>query len=176
MELKKVNLTGAVSVVDAKNNSESSDYKCNPKALQGAQGVYVNSAAGAQPRNDAATIRIRGMGTFSSAGNDPLFLIDGVRNIDRMNQSDIASISVLKDAASASIYGSRAANGVVLVKHKKSGSRKIFSVSYNNSFRITANPYLPDAVWDPILYMKGFDKAYENEGRAPFYADIIEEI
>ena len=50
-----------------------------------------------------------------------------------------------------------------------------FSVSYNNSFGLQQITYLPDAVWDPILYMKGFDKAYENEGRAPLYADIIEE-
>lgn len=60
------------------------------------------------------------MGTFSSAGNDPLFLIDGVPGtLTDVNPSDIASISVLKDAASASIYGSRAANGVVLVTTKK---------------------------------------------------------
>lgn len=171
---KKVNLTGAVSVVDAKT-IQNRPITNATQALQGAQGVYVNSAAGAQPGNDAATIRIRGMGTFSSAGNDPLFLIDGVPGtLTDVNPSDIASISVLKDAASASIYGSRAANGVVLVTTKKAEAGK-FSVSYNNSFGLQQITYLPDAVWDPILYMKGFDKAYENEGRAPLYADIIEE-
>lgn len=174
MEYKKVNLTGAVSVVDAKT-IQNRPITNATQALQGAQGVYVNSAAGAQPGNDAATIRIRGMGTFSSAGNDPLFLIDGVPGtLTDVNPSDIASISVLKDAASASIYGSRAANGVVLVTTKKAEAGK-FSVSYNNSFGLQQITYLPDAVWDPILYMKGFDKAYENEGRAPLYADIIEE-
>ena len=171
---KKVNLTGAVSVVDSKT-IQNRPITNATQALQGAQGVYVNSAAGAQPGNDAATIRIRGMGTFSGAGNDPLFLIDGVPGtLTDVNPSDIASISVLKDAASASIYGSRAANGVVLVTTKKAEAGQ-FSVSYNNSFGLQQITYLPDAVWDPILYMKGFDKAYENEGKAPLYADIIEE-
>ena len=63
---------------------------------------------------------------------------------------------------------------MVLVTTKKAEAGK-FSVSYNNSFGLQQITYLPDAVWDPILYMKGFDKAYENEGRAPLYADIIEE-
>lgn len=171
---KKVNLTGAVSVVNAKDFANR-PLTNSTQALQGVQGVYVNSAAGAQPGNDAATVRIRGMGTFSSAGNEPLVLIDGVSgSLTDVNPSDIASISVLKDAASAAIYGSRAANGVILVTTKK-GEEGKFSVSYNNSFSWQKITYLPDACWDPILYMQGYDKALRNEGASPLYADVIEE-
>lgn len=119
MEYRKSELNRSRFCCRFQNYSKPANYKCDP-SITGAQGVYVNSAAGAQPGNDAATIRIRGMGTFSGAGNDPLFLIDGVPGtLTDVNPSDIASISVLKDAASASIYGSRAANGVVLVTTKK---------------------------------------------------------
>lgn len=172
---KKVNLTGAVSVVDAEA-IENRPLTNATQALQGIQGVYVNSASGAQPGNDAATIRIRGMGTFSGAGNDPLVLINGVSgSLSDVNPGDIESISVLKDAASAAIYGSRAANGVILVTTKQAQEGR-FSVSYNNSFSLQQITYLPDAVWDPILYMQGLDKAYENEGRAPIYgAELIRE-
>lgn len=67
-----------------------------------------------------ASVRIRGTGTFSSAGTDPLVLIDGLAgSLDDVNPNDIQSISILKDAASASIYGNRAANGVILIETKK---------------------------------------------------------
>lgn len=173
---KKVNLTGAVSMVDSKSISNRPITNAS-QALQGVQGVYVNQGNGAQPGNDAATIRIRGMGSFSSAGNDPLILIDGIAgSLSDVNPQDIASISVLKDAASSAIYGSRAANGVILVTTKKAEAGK-FSVQYNNSFGLQQITYLPDAVWDPILFMEGYNEAYMNEGNTePFYSNaLIEE-
>lgn len=169
---KKVNLTGAISVLDEKTITNR-PLTNSSQALQGVQGIYVNQAGG-QPGKDAATIRIRGVGTLND--NDPLVLVDGVASsLSDVNPNDIASISVLKDAASSAIYGSRAANGVVLVT-TKTGKQGEFSVQYNNSFGVQKVTYLPDAVWDPILFMEGWNTAYKNEGKAQLYSDeTIEE-
>lgn len=164
---KKVNLTGAVSVVEAKSLSNR-PLTNSTQALQGTQGLYVNQAGG-QPGRDRATIRIRGVGTLNN--NDPLILVDGVASsLDDVNPNDIASVSVLKDAASSAIYGSRAANGVILVTTKKA-DKEGFTVQYNNNFGVQKVTYLPDAVWDPIAYMEGFNVAYRNEGQKPIYSD-----
>lgn len=122
---KKADLTGAVSVV---KTSDIRDIPLgNPiKALQGrVPGVYIttNGSPGAQ-----ATVRIRGVGTIGN--NNPLYVIDGVpteRGLNEINQADIESMQVLKDASSASIYGSRAANGVIIITTKKgkAGTMKI---------------------------------------------------
>ena len=120
---KKADLTGAVAVV---NVAEIKDIPLgNPlKALQGrVPGVSI-STDGAP--NSAATVRIRGIGTLGN--NDPLYVIDGIptkRGLQELNQNDIESIQVLKDASSATIYGSRAANGVIIVTTKK--AKKGFS-------------------------------------------------
>lgn len=169
---KKVNLTGSVSVL-TDESINNRPFTNSTQALQGIQGLYVNQAGG-QPGKDNATIRIRGVGTLND--NDPLVLVDGVpSSLSDVNPSNIANISVLKDAASAAIYGSRAANGVILVT-TKTGEKGKFSVQYNNSFGIQKVTYLPDAVWDPILFMEGWNTAYENEGKALLYSkETIEE-
>lgn len=129
---KKVNLTGSVSVL-TDESINNRPFTNSTQALQGIQGLYVNQAGG-QPGKDNATIRIRGVGTLND--NDPLVLVDGVpSSLSDVNPSNIANISVLKDAASAAIYGSRAANGVILVT-TKTGEKGKFSVQYNNSFGI----------------------------------------
>jgi TonB-dependent starch-binding outer membrane protein SusC len=121
---KKVNLTGSISVLDAKT-IQNRPLTSSSQALQGVQGIYVNQAGG-QPGRDGATIRIRGIGSIGGSGKlEPLVMVDGVEySLNDVNPSDIESISVLKDAASTSIYGSRAANGVILITTKmgKSGS------------------------------------------------------
>lgn len=114
---KKADLTGAVSVV---NVSEIKDIPLgNPvKALQGrVPGVFITSSG---DPNSSATVRIRGIGTLGN--NDPLYVIDGIptkRGLQELNQNDIESIQVLKDASAATIYGSRAANGVIIVTTKR---------------------------------------------------------
>lgn len=114
---KKADLTGAVSVV---NVSEIKDIPLgNPlKALQGrVPGVLITTNG---DPNSNATVRIRGIGTLGK--NDPLYVIDGIptkRGLQELNQNDIESIQVLKDASSATIYGSRAANGVIIVTTKR---------------------------------------------------------
>lgn len=127
---RKADLTGAISVVsvdDIKNLPEN-----NPmKALQG-RVAGMNVSGDGNP-SGTATIRIRGIGTLNN--NDPLFVIDGVPTkggMHELNSSDIESIQVLKDASSASIYGSRAANGVIIVttKQGKQGKTKVNFDSY----------------------------------------------
>ena len=170
---KKVNLTGAVSSLDAET-LENRPITNSTQALQGTQGVYVNQA-GAQPGADGATIRIRGQGTLND--NNPLILVDGIEfPLEAVNPNDIESISVLKDAASSAIYGSRAANGVILVK-TKTGKKGKFTVDYNNYFGVQQATYLPDFVYDPIVFMEMRNQAQRNEGKLTVdYSDqLIEE-
>jgi TonB-linked SusC/RagA family outer membrane protein len=114
---KKADLIGAVSVVNVNDIKDVPEGNAI-KALQGrVPGVYITTNGSTQ---GGATVRIRGVGTLNN--NDPLYIIDGVpttRGLEEINQADIASMTVLKDAASASIYGSRAANGVIIVTTKR---------------------------------------------------------
>lgn len=126
---KKSVVTGAISSVKA---AELENLPLNSvgQSLQGrASGVTVFSNSG-QP-GSAATIRVRGVTSFSGK-NDPLYVVDGIQtdNLTNINQSDIESIEILKDAASAAIYGTRAANGVVLVTTKKGKAGKL-TVNYS---------------------------------------------
>jgi len=121
---KKSVVTGAISSVKA---AELENLPVNSvgQSLQGrASGVTVFANSG-QP-GSSATIRVRGITSFSGT-NDPLYVVDGIQtdNITNLNQNDIESIEVLKDAASAAIYGTRAANGVILVTTKKGKSGKL---------------------------------------------------
>ncbi len=127
---KKVNLTGAIGSITNKQ-IEYKNVMQTSQVLQGEiSGVTVETNTGS-PGRDLATIRIRGIGTFSNAGKNPLVLVDGIpSSLDNLNPNSIQSISVLKDAASASIYGSRAANGVILIETKKGKMGKL-SVNYN---------------------------------------------
>lgn len=116
---KKVNMTGAVSSVksDALENRPMNNAT---NALAGlAAGLSVTNTGGSTPGWESPTIRIRGQGTLNNS--DPLVVIDGMTggSISDINPQDIESISILKDAASSSIYGSRAANGVILITTKK---------------------------------------------------------
>lgn len=116
---KKVNLTGAVSTVsDAKlENRAAPNLSTMLTGL--ASGVSVRQSSG-NPGEDGASIRIRGVGTFSGDYRSPLVVIDGaVADMNSVNPEDVESISVLKDAASAAIYGARGANGVILVTTKR---------------------------------------------------------
>ena len=120
---RKADLTGAVSVVSASDLQKQQEN--NPmKALQG-KVPGLNIAADGNP-SGTTTIRIRGVGTLND--NDPLFIIDGVptkAGMHELNPNDIESMQILKDAASASIYGSRAANGVIIITTKRGAEGKI---------------------------------------------------
>jgi len=163
---KKVNLTGAITTVNMEEK-EGQPITNVSNALHGAPGLFVNQS-NSQPGVDRSTIRIRGIGTLNN--NDPLVLVDGIEySMDELNPADIASISVLKDA-SAAIYGSRAANGVILVTTKKGqGTPK---VNYSYYYGRQKTTFMPDAIWDPIAYMKLKNQAELNEGKtAVDYSD-----
>ena len=143
---KKVNLTGSVSTVDVSKTLEARPYSDISKALQGAvPGLTIISSSGkigAQP-----SISIRGLGTLSnSATSKPLLIVDGVamEDISLLNTQDIENISVLKDAASTSIYGTRAAFGVILITTKSAQKTDRVSVNYTNNFSFDTPTILPD--------------------------------
>ena len=126
---KKVNVIGSIGMVDSKkleNRATSSVVS----ALTGQMPGVTITQKGGRPGTDTGTIRVRGVGSFGAEA-DALILIDGIPgNMSDINPADIQSISVLKDAATAAIYGARAANGVVLVTTKMGKEQKV-SVSYN---------------------------------------------
>jgi TonB-dependent SusC/RagA subfamily outer membrane receptor len=116
---KKVNVTGSVSTIDTEEIEKLNVTQTSQLLTGQVSGLTVLQNSG-QPGKDKVDIRIRGLGTFSGAGNSPLVLVDGLASsLDNVDFNDIANISVLKDAASASIYGARAANGVILIETKK---------------------------------------------------------
>lgn len=166
---KKVNLTGSLSVLDMKT-MENRPVTNASQALHGVSGLWVNQAGG-KPGQDVGTIRIRGVGTFNSSGNNPLVLVDGVEyNLNEINPDFIESITVLKDA-SAAIYGSRAANGVILVTTKTGKKAERSEVNYSFSYGSQQPTFLPDVVWDPIEYMTMKNQALINEGKSPAAVD-----
>src|SRR5690606_25585851 len=116
---KKVNLTGAVATVNSEDLEKRTVTKAS-LALQGQMsGMSVRQSSG-NPAGNSASLTIRGQGTFRGAGNSPLVLVDGIESsLDAVEPNDIESVSILKDAASAAIFGSKAANGVILVETKK---------------------------------------------------------
>ncbi|MCE6991112.1 TonB-dependent receptor [Dyadobacter sp. CY323] len=170
---RKVNLKGSISTVSAEF-LENRPLTNSSQALQGVTGAYVNQAGG-QPGKDLATIRIRGVGTLND--NNPLVLVNGIEySLNDVNPSDIENISVLKDAASASIYGSRAANGVILIT-TKSGKKGKPQLEYNNYFGWQKATYLPDVVTNSVDWMISRNQAGINEGQpAVFTEKDIEEF
>ncbi len=158
---KKVNLTGAVAQVGEKELA-GRPLTSVTAGLQGlAPGLAVTSNTGF-PGDNMVKMRIRGTGTTNNA--DPFTLIDGVPgNITFLNPNDIESISVLKDAASAAIYGSRAANGVILVTTKKGRRNQKPTVSYTGYYGFQQPYSLPKMVSSPE-YMQMLNEAQRNVG------------
>lgn len=162
---KKVNLTGAVSAVTGEEIAKR-PVSNTSTMLQGQMpGLRITSDKG-QPGNESVQMRVRGQGTYSSAGSNPLVLINGVEgDLATLDPNIIESVSVLKDAASASIYGSRAANGVILITTKNGSEMKErVSVRYNGNFAVHNPTTLLDLIWDSPTYMKYFNMAKENAG------------
>lgn len=165
---KKVNLTGSVSSVNFEEQALSRPITNVSNALAGlSAGVQVMQSSG-NPGSDGSTIRIRGVGTLNNA--DPLVLIDGMEgSMDLVNPQDIESISVLKDAASSSIYGSRAANGVILITTKKGKAGKL-SVSYSGRISYAQPTNLIDQVSNYADYMGWINESFENIGQPKHFA------
>lgn len=162
---KKVNLTGSVASVSGNELSKRLVGQTS-MALQGAlPGVTITQRSG-QPGADAGGIRIRGIGTLGDS--NPLVLIDGVEgSMENIDPTTIESISVLKDAASSSIYGSRAANGVVLVTTKRMKDKGVL-INYSGYAGIQEPTNLRDMV-NAQDHMRLMNIAYENTGRSPVF-------
>lgn len=166
---KKVNLSGSVSSVDMSGISEKRPITNLSSGLAGmAAGVSVTSSAN-KPGDDNASILVRGQGTLNNSA--PLIIIDGVEsNINSVSPQDVESMTVLKDAASASIYGSRAANGVILITTKKGKSGKI-NIDYTGYVSMESIGKTLDAVSDYATYMELMNEAYRNSGQPGRFSD-----
>lgn len=162
---KKVDLTGSVATVSGSDLAKRQVIDPT-SALEGLlPGVQVTQSSG-QPGQENINILIRGQGTYSSAGSAPLVLINGVPgNLSDYSPSMIESISVLKDAASASIYGARAANGVILVTLKDGANKSgKLTVSYDFVGQFVKATRLPKLVTNSVEYMQLFNQSNINGG------------
>lgn len=185
---RKRDITGAVSVVKVDEMQVVQAPSIAQKLEGRASGVTISTSG--EP-GEGTNVRIRGLGSFTQ-GNDPLWIIDGVRSFDKgnnwLNPNDIESIQVLKDASSASIYGSAASNGVIIVTTKK-GKPGRTKVSYNgyvgvqsavggyDKFLIRDPLQMAEAMHDYYANSRGFDEIptdnyyyqYELDGTLPEY-------
>lgn len=165
---KKENLTGAVSQVTSEA-FEGRSVANVAQALQGAMpGLNISQSQGYL--DASPSINIRGIGTIGEdSSGSPLVLIDGMEgDMNRLNPQDIESVSVLKDAAASSIYGSRAPFGVILITTKRGKEGKL-SINYNNSFRWNKAINMPKPV-DSYTFANYFNEAAANAGTAGYFS------
>ncbi len=161
---KSRKVTGAISSVNI-SDIEGRPVTDVSQSLSGlAAGVQITQGSG-QPGQDDALIRIRGIGTLNNA--NPLILVDGIASgMSGLDPNDIENITVLKDAASAAIYGSRAANGVILITTKK-GKQGQASLSYHGYMGWQSPTRLMDLITDMSSHMELLNEAKTNLDRLP---------
>lgn len=164
---KKVNLTGSVSTVNF-DEVASRPVTDASQILNGASpGLQIMQSSGA-PNAESFSYNIRGVGTLNSSG--PLILVDGMeQSVSMVNPSDIASVSILKDAASCAIYGNRGANGVILITTKNGTDGKINitydgTVSYNEPFKTI------HTISDYVRYMELMNESSGNLGNSAMFS------
>lgn len=164
---KKVNLTGSVATVNFSDETLSRPVTTVSAALSGmAAGLNVMTTS-SKPNSESASVLIRGNGTLNDSS--PLILVDGMEmDLNQINPNDIASISVLKDAASCAIYGNRGANGVILVTTKQGTDGKI-NVSYSGKFSLNTPARLIHQVSNYADYMELMNEAATNSGQAALF-------
>lgn len=167
---KKVNLTGAVAQIDSKALGNRPVTNVS-KALQGTIGnlnLTVSDDGGAPGSGMNYNIR----GTTSLSGGSPLFIVDGVPvdNINNINPSDIETLTVLKDAASAAIYGARASYGVILVTTKSGAKNEKVTVSYNNMFGYNHQTIIPNQA-NSLDFARAYNIASLNSGQSPMFSE-----
>lgn len=165
---KKSVVTAAISKVTSEDISSTTPTRIEDVLKGKVSGVQITQNSG-QP-GAASVVRIRGIGTINNS--DPLYIVDGMpvsSGIDYLNPKDIESVEVLKDAASAAIYGARAANGVILVTTKSGKSGKT-SVDYSFSYGIQ-NPWKTRELLNGQQYEEIMNEAYRNAGMEPIYTN-----
>ena len=171
--MKKVNLTGAVATVNVEKEMTSRPLTDLSMALSGmTAGLQVLQSSG-QPGSDGASLRIRGVGTLNTSS--PLVLVDGMeQGFSSVDPNDVATISILKDAASCAIYGNRGANGVILITTKKGVKGKI-NVNYRGNFSFNQPSNLIKTVSNYADYMELINESAFNVGQsAAFMQETID--
>lgn len=163
----KTKITGAVATVSTRdlNDRPLTDVSL---ALQGkVAGVQVTQNSG-QPGADGGTVIVRGIGTFNNSS--PLVIVDGFESsFDKVDSKDIESISVLKDAASAAIYGNKAANGVILITTKTAKAQRM-TMSYTGYGAVQEVTSYPELL-NNVEYLALYNEACVNSGRKPTYSE-----
>ena len=165
---KKVNLTGSVASLNFTDEKLSRPVTTIAASLSGmAAGVNVMNTS-SQPNAEGSSILIRGVGTMNDAG--PLILVDGMEmSLNEVNPNDVASISILKDAASCAIYGNRGANGVILVTTKRGKAGKA-TVSYNGNVSFSNVSTLIDRL-SSYDYARLYNQLLTQDGASPRFTD-----
>ncbi|MDP4269591.1 MAG: TonB-dependent receptor, partial [Bacteroidota bacterium] len=169
---RKADLTGAVTVVDMDELKKVT--ASNPiQALQGrAPGVVITNDG--SPSGSGVTVRVRGISSLNDAGNNPLYVIDGVATqagMHELNPNDIESIQVLKDASAATIYGSRASSGVIIITTRKA---KEGQLKVDASIRLSSSWYGDKmSMLDSQGYGKAMWQAYVNDGKDPNSNNVL---
>lgn len=165
---KKQDLTSAITTVNTKLLDDRSLTTLS-SALEGiTPGVYIRQENG-RPGMSGASVDIRGASLSTFSNNPPLVIIDGVvDNIDDINPADVASISILKDAAASAIYGARATGGVILITTKRGSAGKV-TVSYNGTYGLQRQPYGDLKFVNTATWMKANNEAAELDGSPDIY-------
>jgi TonB-linked SusC/RagA family outer membrane protein len=167
-EMQKKHIASSLASLDVKSNIVGKPITSLSQSLQGGvTGLEVRQASGL-PGGDAATIKIRGISTLGNS--DPLVLVDGVpMDMEQINPTTVHSVTILKDAAAAAIYGARAANGVILITTKRGEPGRV-SVYYDGYYGFQRPSVIPQFV-DAPTYMRMYNVAQMNAGGQPFYTD-----
>ena len=165
---KRANVIGAVSTVNGSSVENRSTSALSSSLAGLAAGVNVQTTTG-KPGADGASILIRGKGTLNNTS--PLVVIDGiVGSMDAVNPNDVESISILKDAATAAIYGSLGSNGVILITTKK-GAKGKNNVSYTGMVSMLRPNNVPEFITDYAHHMRLVNEGFKNLGQAAVYTD-----
>ena len=164
---KKVNLTGSVATVNFEKLS-SRPITDASQILNGASpGLQIMQSSG-EPNAESFSYNIRGTGTLNNS--DPLILVDGMeQSISMVNPSDIASVSILKDAASCAIYGNRGANGVILITTRNGEDGKV-NINYDGTFSYNEPFKIIHTISDYVQYMKLMNESANNVGNSDIFS------
>ena len=165
---KKSVVTAAISSVKGEQLSGIAPTRVDNVLKGMVSGVTITPSSG-QP-GSGTRVRVRGIGTINDS--NPLYIVDGMPvtgGIEYINPADIESVEVLKDAASAAIYGARGANGVILVTTRQGAEGKSV-ISYNGSYGVQ-NPWRMPQALNATQYALIINEMNMNMGKAPVYAD-----
>lgn len=167
-KMQQQHIASSLATLNVQSNIEGKPITSLSQSLQGGvTGLQVRQASGL-PGGDAASIKIRGISTLGNS--DPLVLVDGVpMDMEQINPNTVQSVTILKDAAAAAIYGARAANGVILITTKRGKAGRV-TVSYDGYYGIQRPSVIPQFV-DAPTYMRMYNKAQMNAGGQPLYTE-----